>query len=267
MDIEHVRGEVAAVNDLLHKCWLDAIKLEAGRAAWRQLRPALEGYSNAAPVLWGWYRDATLAGCRRLLDDNRSRDTVSVVRALRRLKKVAPHVTVDLLLEVWVSSRPNRTTDRMAIDVQDAMSTVVIGDRDGSASVLTRAAVDRDLARLRQAHADVITFVDRTVAHRVDGELPTIGETDLSALLDDVLEVARRWVALVDGAELMAEAPHYTGFNALARAAELFDWREYVEAVWEEKARVLGPFAPPEAYDELEARTRIRFVWPEDADG
>jgi hypothetical protein len=251
---------LTSIDEDLKTCWLAAVTLRSDRQAWHRLRPALEGYRHGPALLWRWYRDSILAGCRRLIEDTSKRDRISVVRSLRELHRVAPEVTVEALAALRRERRPDRPGDALG-DARQALSLALTGTPDNDVTVITRAAVAEDQARLKSLHKDVVDHANRLVAHHGTEDPPTIDETHLSALLDDVVDVVARWVRVVDGVELVSDPLDYPGVEAIARACELFNWTDYRMAVHEAQTRALGYAAPAEAYRDLEATARVQYVF------
>lgn len=83
-----VRSDLTRIIGDLRQLWKAALWLQAGRETWHAISNPLTDYSNASWMIWGWYRDSTLAGCRRLVDDRRG--SLSVVRSLGCRKSQHP---------------------------------------------------------------------------------------------------------------------------------------------------------------------------------
>lgn len=220
-------------------------------------------YGNAARLVWGWFRDSTLAGCRRLVEDTSKTDRISVVRSLRELRQIAPRVTVELLVEVWTQRGEHRYTDRLAADARAALAEVVTGSREGDAGRLTRAAVKQDENRLIELHSDVVKLAGSVVAHRSSGqfEVPSVTDQQVSDLLDDVLKVTQRWTGVLSAVHLSLDAPAISGIRPMATALDKFDWRQFVEACGD-REHELNDWSTSH-YEELTRTAQIRWVWPD----
>lgn len=236
--------------------------LESGRRAWKELAPAMGGYGNGGRLVWGWFRDSTLAGCRRLVENTSKTDRISVVRSLRELRAIAPKVTVDLLVDVWTEGSQHRYSEHLAVGARRALAEVVAGSQDAEVERLTRAAVQRDEDRLVDVHRDVVDLAGSIVAHRSSGKFdaPSVTHEQVSALLDDVLEVIQRWTGVLSAVHLALDAPAISGIRPMATALDKFDWEQFVEACSYREREIGDMGAGP--YEQLARTARIQWVWP-----
>lgn len=180
-DLRPVLDEVAVIVSQLRTLWDNALLLQAGRESWQRLRPALDGYGLAATFVRTWYRDSTLAACRRLIDATGG--TLSLRRTLERLARIAPTITAEVVAEIWSQGGHHRHAAELAGQGRRHLSWIVSGEVGGEVDRLTKAAVRRDSERLTH-HTAV-----QEVAHNLVGhvpakpvELPTVTEIEVDAL-------------------------------------------------------------------------------------
>jgi hypothetical protein len=263
VDEGQIREELVAIAGELRRWWVGALELKVARDLYDELAPALGGdHSHVGVQVASWYRDALLIRCRRLVAGGK--DDESLRKTLQRLERLAGHVTAGTLVDSWMEQ--GTTLDRSQIErlVAEALER----GRRGGGDVLDPATVGRDGQRLQEDHAALTRFASRTVAHldrrRHKAEPPTIADVD--RLVDDVLELVRRYAGVIAGVDLRPEPPTVGG-KPTVRALELFDWKGYVEAVSDEVARRWDAFScPPGGWEQVENDVELRFVWP-DADG
>jgi hypothetical protein len=236
---------------MLRDAWHDALILKDSRDAWRELRAPLGKYHDLPRLLWTWYRDHTLAGCRRLLDDRKQ--STSAVRALREVQKVAPMLTFELLCQGFAGDASEHYLRQSKREALDKLC-------PGSDHV-TRGAVHSAIAKLKADHDRVVDLASDIVAHRnASGPRNSAREEDIDALLDDVLEVVYDWTALLDNVSLSSDPPGITGVRAAAKALSLFDWQEFIKAQ-HQATRLVGPTRSPEVYKVIEESARLEYVF------
>lgn len=246
----------------LRWCWRQAVELKTGREFWSEIRPALTGdYGNAGWMLWLWYTDWTLAGCRRLVDTSKKYGPRSLVNTLRGLHTIAPQVTPAVLAEVWKAQEFVHDEGDLEERARHELALIVHGGGDHQVDALTRRVVKDDEERLMKVHEAVVSLANRRVhASDPDDDVPAVTEDDVNALLDDVIAAANRWVGLIDRTELDDQPVRISGARPFRRALELFDWREYVEATGEEQHRR----GPQTSRVEVEADVRVRYAFRDD---
>lgn len=250
----------------LRWCWQQAVELQSGREVWNELRPVLGGhYAGAGRMLHAWYVGWTLAGCRRLVDTSGTHGPRSLVNVLRALHRIAPRVTPELLAEVWEAQELDHDRgEDLEERAAGELALIVYGDGDGPRTALTKRVVKDDEERLFEVHKAVVELANRWVhASRPDEDAPErqVTQEDIDALLDDVIVAANRWVGLIDRTELMS-GPVRIGVTPLRRAAELFDWRVYVETVSAELMR--RGACSNWSFEEIAEDVRIRYVFSEE---
>lgn len=261
MDDEQVQARLLEVADELTGWWQAALRLRVDRAVWEQLGPALEGHhGKAGAVVAGWYRDALLIRCRRLLVEGDRREE-SPRRTLKRLAQIADRVTERLLVDAWIEQGTTLSTELVEEQVRSALKRM---RRDGH-DLLDPINITSDAKRLADDHETISRFVSRAVAHqdrrRHKVEAPTVADVD--ALLDDVLEVVQRYAIVVAGVHLDTDGPRVS-IQPTVRALELFDWAAFVEAVGDEAVRRFeGQAWPPDAREHVDRLAQVRFVWPD----
>lgn len=261
VDESQVSARLLAVADELRDWWQSALTLRIDRNAWEELAPALTGHhSTAGTLVGGWYRDAVLIRCRRLLAAGNRREE-SPRRTLARLAEIAEHVTVELLTAAWLEQGTSLTAGLVREQVMEALARA---ERDGR-SLFDVASIEADAERLREDNETVARFTSRAVAHqdrrRHTTPPPTIADVD--RVIDDVLEVVQRYAAVIAGVHLDTSPPRVS-LRPTVRAIELFDWPAYVEAVSDEAHRRWhASMWPPNARERVENAVEVRYVWPE----
>lgn len=238
---------------MLRDAWLDVVRLRMSQRLWEAIRPELEPYGNAGPVLSDWYRDHILSGCRRLLD--RRRDVSSVIRALEELRRDRVHLTPEVVAGfTGASTRPEER-------VQNVRS--LFAERFGAVGHIPDRAFLESIERLRRDHERVLQLGDQVVAHRSQQvTADAVSDGEITALLGDVLEVSSFWVGLLQDSMLVGDVDHLVGAEPMATALRLFRWPDYVEAkfaaVWGSDGRGGIGIASEEEAERL-ARLEYRF--------
>jgi hypothetical protein len=260
MDEEAARRRVLEIADELRSWWLAGLNLRADREVWDSLAPTLTGHhSLAGTIIGGWYRDAVLIRCRRLLAEGNDYEE-SPRRTLARLAEAAGHVTVEVLADAWIAQ--GTTLDRELV-VEQVNATLDRAEADGH-DPLNPATVEADARRLEEDYRTIRRFTSRAIAHqdrrRGRAEPPTVAEVD--RLIEDVLAIVQRYAAVFAGVHLDTEGPRLS-IRPTVRAIELFDWPTYVEAVGDEEVRrYAGEPWPSQAREAVEAEVELRYVWP-----
>jgi hypothetical protein len=236
---------------MLRDAWHDALILKDSREAWRELRSPLAKYHNLPRLLWTWYRDHTLAGCRRLLDDRKQ--SSSAVRALREIQKDAPTLTFEVLCQGFAGDASEHYLRQSKREALDKLC-------PGSDHI-TRGAVHSAIGKLKADHDRVVDLASETVANRnAGGPKNSAGEEDINALLDDVLEVVHDWTALLDSVSLSIDPPGVTGVRPAAKALSLFDWQDFIKAR-ARATRLVGPTRSPDVYRAIEESARFEYAF------
>lgn len=253
---------VEQATAMLRDCWSRALHLQAARQAWSQLAPATVGYINFGPMLWGWYRDHIVIGCRRLLDTTKG--TVSLMKALELLWKHSPTVTRQRLaaLDAGHPYADELTSGRMRL-----LAEIVTGDTETPVAALTKGAVRREIDRLKADYKQIVTLSNQVVAHQSASPDPiTVEHDEVDALLADVVAIAQRWVGLLDASHLSDDVPMISGVGHAARALRLYDKTEFVKALSEAHFNAMDsgdPVLTSITRDDLEERARIEFRFDE----
>lgn len=227
---------------------------------WAKTSGPLANYGHAGAMLEEWYIDWQLAGCRRLLDTTGG--AVSVVKALQQLHRIAPTVSVDMLVDIWSQAPTVQGRDEIERGVRTQLAEIT-GQGPAAVKHLTKRSVKHDEEALQKAHADVIELANVRVAHmdaRPSGVMVTSGDVD--RLHGDVFEVVGRWIGLLKGTYLINDIDAPMDTPALSRALELFDWVEYTSSL-SEAHFALGVAQPPGLRERLEAGVKVQYVWPE----
>jgi hypothetical protein len=262
VDEQQVRARLLEVAEELTGWWQAALRLRVDRAVWEQLGPTLQGHhGKTGAVVAGWYRDALLIRCRRLLVEGDRREE-SPRRTLNRLAQIADRITEPLLVDAWIEQGTTLSAELVREQVRSALTRTHQG-----MDLLSPTNIASDAKRLADDHETISRFVSRAVAHqdrrRHGTEAPTVADVD--ALLDDVLEVVQRYAIVVAGVHLDTDGPQVS-IRPTVRALELFDWAAFVEAVGDEAVRRFeGQAWPPDAREHVDRLAKVRFVWP-DAD-
>jgi hypothetical protein len=263
MDEETARHRVLELAEELRDWWMAGMELRANRQVWDDLAPVLTGdHGSAGAVIGGWYRDAVLVRCRRLLAAGKEHEE-SPRRTLSRLADVAGHVTVDVLADAWMEQGTALSRELVVEQVQAVLDRAESRGYD----LLDPETVQADARRLAEDYRTIQRFTSRAVAHldqrRDKTAPPTVAEVD--RLIDDVLTIVQRYGAVIAGVHLDTTDPGIS-VGPTVRALELFDWRAYVEAVSDETHRRFeGTLWPPHARDIVAEEVRVRYEWP-DAD-
>ena len=263
MDQVEVRRRLVGIAEELRESWFAALALRVDRHVWDQLAHAFRGHhASAGRLVGGWYRDAVLIRCRRLLAEGDRREE-SPRRSLARFAAIAGNVTEELLADTW--EEQGTTLSRELVEEQ--VRAVLDQAEDVGLDLLDAESILRDAKRLGEDHEAVSRYASRAVAHRdrrrYDTEAPSFADVD--SLIDDVLAIVQRYAALIAGVHLETEAPDVS-VDPTVQALRLFDYRDYVEAIHEETARRYGAGAwPAQAREMVEESVAIRFVWSETA--
>jgi hypothetical protein len=261
MDEENARRRVIEIADELRGWWMTGLELRVSRGVWDQLGPVFTGHhGTAGTVIAGWYRDALLIRCRRLLAAGGRREE-SPRRTLMKLADVAGHVTVDVLTDAWMTQGTELSRDL----VVEQVHTMLIRAQQDGFDLLDPETVAGDARRLEEDYLAIKRFTDRAVAHqdrrRHQTQAPTVAEVD--QLIEDVLAIVQRYAAVFAGVHLDTHEPGIR-VTPTVRALQLFDWRAYVEAISDETYRRFeGRQWPPNARELVDGEVEVRFVWPD----
>lgn len=245
----------------LDRCWKVALNLRSGQATWAAIAPALSKYGSAGALLEEWYVDWQLASCRRLLDQTGGR-AVSLVKALRRLHRVAPDVTVNILVDIWSQTPSDRSRAEIESGVRRQLRGIT-AQEPATVERLTKRAVKLDEEALLRTHTDVVKLANVRVAH-MDTQPPelNVSSHDVDQLLNDVFEIVGRWVSTLKGTHLVNKIDARLETPAVTRALELFDWGEYVVSL-SDAQHTYGVAQPPGLAEQLEAEVTLRYEWPD----
>lgn len=260
MDEEAARRRVLEIADELQSWWLAGLNLRADLEVWDSLAPTLTGHHGlAGTVIGGWYRDAVLIRCRRLLAEGKDHEE-SPRRTLTRLAEVAAHVTVEVLADAWMAQGTSLGRELVVEQVSATLDRAEAGGHDP----LDPATVEADARRLEEDYRTIRQFTNRAIAHqdrrRGRAKPPTIAEVD--QMIEDVLAIVQRYAAVFAGVHLDTQGPRLS-IRPTIRAIELFDWPAYVEAVSDEAVRrYAGEPWPSQAREVVEAEVELRYVWP-----
>lgn len=259
------RTVFAKVSDDMKDWWREALYLRSGMNAWQAISSSLVKYPNAYSVVRGWYSDSTLAGCRRLVDN--SGTARSLLRTLRKLRTIAPQVTVDVIIDSWRARDPLQYTDAdddwLRHTAQQALGWVVHREEGEFLTELTRRAVERDIDLLQSLDRDVVELANQRVAHRsaTPTEGLTVTQEQVTAFLHTIVDVTARWASLLNNVHLHDSPPRIPDFAPVAKALELFDWQDYQEARADAVIEQLGASASDEAYAAFQCRLQVVYRW------
>jgi hypothetical protein len=261
VDQDQVRERVLELAEELHGWWMAALHLRVDRAIWDDLAPAFQrGHETAGAIIAGWYRDALLIRCRRLLAKGDS-DEESPRRTLSHLAELAEHLNAELLAEAWTQQGTTLNRELVVEQVDQMLSSARADGRDP----LDPASIAADARRLEEDFVTIKRFTSRAVAHqdrrRHRVATPTVADVDV--LIEDVLMIVQRHAAVFAGVHLDTTDPGVS-IRPTVRALQLFDWPAFVEAVDDEtRRRFEGTVWPPQAHEVVDAEAQVRYVWPD----
>lgn len=259
MDDDQVRERVLELAAELRGWWMAALHLRVDRAVWDDLAPAFAGGHGAAgTIIGGWYRDALLIRCRRLLAKGDS-DEESPRRTLLKLAELAGHLDAELLADAWMQQGTNLSRELVGEQVHETLMRA----RSEGRNPLDPETIAADAQRLEEDYVTIKRFTSRAIAHqdrrRDRLKPPTVADVD--RLIRDVLMVVQRHAAVFAGVHLDTTNPGVS-VRPTVRALELFDWPEFIEAVGDETHRRFeGRPWPPRARDIVESGVRVRYTW------
>lgn len=259
LDEDALRDRVLKLAEELRAWWMAALHLRIDRAVWEELAPALTGdHRTAGTIIGGWYRDALMIRCRRLLAKGDS-DEETPCRTLASLAQLAGHIDADLVAAAWMQQGTTLSRELVVERVRDMLKRARSDGRDP----LDRQSIAADAQRLEEDYVTIKRFTSRAIAHqdrrRHLVEPPTVADVD--RLIDDVLAIVQRHAAVFAGVHLDTTAPRVS-VRPTVRALELFDWPTFVQAVGDETYRRFeGMPWPPRARETVESEVQVRYVW------
>lgn len=260
-------NRLAESVEMLRETWLEVASIEHGRNLLAGARLALARFSDYSAFIRQWHYDSVLSAARRMLDGRK--DVRSLVRALRIVAGLIEQVDENGLVQLWRVTRDTPLSVESEADARAAFMHAAVTLPEG-AHRIPRAGPEADIARLTAAHDHVVDLVHDTIAHRraglaggqlVVGDQP-IDDSDVDAVLQDIVGIASKWTSLLAGAELDVRNRTPNPRHHFVRALDLFDVDAYHAAVFERLSH-LGPTAPPDAYEAVEGDVQVQFVWPD----
>jgi len=173
----------------------------------------LHGQSDFPKLVRQWYRDATCASIRRLVDQGSEGPVYSLRLLLESMKRFCEAFTrhsVDSLLD-----EPGAPTydPMLRTFLVDSLWEQFKDPKEGTDRLFSQN-LKTDLARLVQSSGRIKEYADLRIAHHSLYELPT-GEgltwAELNECVDVIHDITKRWIAPLTGAGYSTLLPVFQG--------------------------------------------------------
>lgn len=249
---DSVASMLDRVVDRLESSSGEVFALRCDMKQWELLSGQLCHY-NGAGFIERWWNSHVLSSCRRIVD--RGDDVISPRGALALLLRIADDVTAEEIA-AHRHRRPHEHADSDATAEEiDSQLRQWIPDHQPRAAI-GKPVVQRDLTSIRDVAERLWTLTTHRIAHRTDKPVGQVTWGEVEELLVELESIYKRWIWALRGKHVAFMHPDEPDSPALLRALELFEWDEYVPALYR-ALDGLGPAAPTVA--ELEAKARIEY--------
>lgn len=191
----------------------------------RQIVPQLDRYDRAGWLVASWSQESILAGCRRLMDDDRrSRSLVNT------LKRLAPMKLCATTLSTHWQTLSRQVTGGTRNEVAQRLIDELNGPARQAGLGLAEKAVRQVADKLVADYADIKEAASKSVAHDDAGHSLVLNIERVESFAKEVVTVALRWAKLTGGVEVRPAPTHVGGAEMLSHALRTFHVEKYVQA-------------------------------------